>query len=1237
MNDSAYNSENYTSSYIDSIRPYVRYHNDFEELERIGRGGFGSVFKARNRLDECTYAIKKIILDDRETTTEIVKIVREVQALSRLHHNNVVRYHQAWIEYDQKVELSGSDEGFSDGDGFTEEFSDSFEDSLQGSKDCSDEDREDDVLLDEADCAFSRSYRTSGCTEDMDGLLDSGSSRGGSSIMRLQNTNRKTKKEDNNGNQANGAGNQHHHGRKKGIQDTHNVQASRDGGDAIIDSDEYDVIFELDEEWSKKKGESTEIVSRGWTDEKKCSNISSPISSGRQSLLSNTNNEELFAMELGDDENEERNDDVVAVDDDDVDDDDDDEGGGLFMKRHSEKRREHDEDVVEKVTKDYFWDDVEGDDGLITNIEKEKKNDKTGKGRDRDDPVGAQRHAHVSRSESALLNAMKNTQSEIMGTRSSPQIAVFEKSGSGSRNNLESNQTPTSSNSHLRTVPSTPTLTYRSLKSPAGRKPSVSGADISSGRVIAKSDENQRLQEKSQPIAAGSKGKEDGWLYGKNSPSVGGSRPSSSLHKALMLSESRSPQVTERKSESKNPPLGHNPATSTFLKEWDDEGLPEVKPECGSSRATSFLFQSPGLDDDVESVEISTMSNIGVSSPALPSTCGSLHEPSCLPINDSDPSLILGKSSLASIIDKTKPSSPLWDTPSSAKRIPPPSTVTAKSSAMRAIPRKCELCSVMYIPEGDGEDRGGHVNSRENLLAVPSRSRNGRRKESKTSSHCSECLKRVRQERDDVGLKSAPIAFLDVRRGRSGTVLQTTRCRGSTMHDMQSVQHVNSSFAVMKTGSSFQDAGKLAGQNRPAIGRQESNTLLSSDRPIGHGLQIPCSFSGAGVDPLYLSRSLPVGVGVGPSYNSGFDTDMCRYLYIQMEYCEKTLKDIITDHSLWKDHTDTEIWNMFEQICLGIQHIHDKKIIHRDLNPSNIFLDRQKCVKIGDFGLATILRKEATKQHVDGSISSVAEEGNSVNSSSLHGGFSWRDKDLIPQLSTDIGTALYCAPEILREDKGIDMRGGKRDDEQIDASESATSTKKRSGKKKRQKDYNEKVDLYSLGIILFEMWYPVNTEMERYEVIQQLKRDYAFPRDFCKRCKPQNIAVTKSIILSLIQYDPCERPRDSDLIASVSALSSQSPCANGVGSPCSNEDGTISPLANGVANNIAVSNMNYLTFIEKLTKENNALRKNLEDSNEEVARLKRYLKNSRKKIAYLERKQEEAKKKRREAKKLSRK
>lgn len=52
---------------------------------------------------------------------------------------------------------------------------------------------------------------------------------------------------------------------------------------------------------------------------------------------------------------------------------------------------------------------------------------------------------------------------------------------------------------------------------------------------------------------------------------------------------------------------------------------------------------------------------------------------------------------------------------------------------------------------------------------------------------------------------------------------------------------------------------------------------------------------------------------------------------------------------------ESHILDWFTQICLAIKHIHDKKILHRDLKSQNIFLSDNGLIKLGDFGIAKCL------------------------------------------------------------------------------------------------------------------------------------------------------------------------------------------------------------------------------------------------------------------------------------------
>lgn len=53
---------------------------------------------------------------------------------------------------------------------------------------------------------------------------------------------------------------------------------------------------------------------------------------------------------------------------------------------------------------------------------------------------------------------------------------------------------------------------------------------------------------------------------------------------------------------------------------------------------------------------------------------------------------------------------------------------------------------------------------------------------------------------------------------------------------------------------------------------------------------------------------------------------------------------------------ENQVLHLFVQISLAIKHTHDRKILHRDLKTQNIFLTSSGIVKLGDFGIARVLR-----------------------------------------------------------------------------------------------------------------------------------------------------------------------------------------------------------------------------------------------------------------------------------------
>lgn len=203
----------------------------------------------------------------------------------------------------------------------------------------------------------------------------------------------------------------------------------------------------------------------------------------------------------------------------------------------------------------------------------------------------------------------------------------------------------------------------------------------------------------------------------------------------------------------------------------------------------------------------------------------------------------------------------------------------------------------------------------------------------------------------------------------------------------------------------------------------------------------------------------------GSRYQRPFKT----ILYISMEYCEKrTLRDLIK-RDLYKDKE--EVWRLFRQILEGLAHIHGLNVVHRDLKPENVFIDAASNVRIGDFGLAT------TGQH------SVHDKASTTPMQHLHN-----------DMTRSIGTAFYVAPEVRSSFGGT---------------------------------YTSKVDMYSLGIIFFEMCYRPIVGMERAQVLESLRRkEPLLPTDFDVKSEP----VQANIILSLLNHSPKERPSSSELL-----------------------------------------------------------------------------------------------------------
>ena len=160
-----------------------------------------------------------------------------------------------------------------------------------------------------------------------------------------------------------------------------------------------------------------------------------------------------------------------------------------------------------------------------------------------------------------------------------------------------------------------------------------------------------------------------------------------------------------------------------------------------------------------------------------------------------------------------------------------------------------------------------------------------------------------------------------------------------------------------------------------------------------------------------------------------------RYiLYIQMQFCsQKTLADFLSNEEARKGPSGSSIGNidipyalsLFLQTCQGVKHVHSQGLIHRDLKPNNIFIDDTGAVKVGDFGLSRE-SSDNSESGIEGEPAVLARSSNLGSNADITAG---------------VGTRSYASPE--------QMKGGS--------------------------DYDSSTDIYSLGIILFELCYPMYT------------------------------------------------------------------------------------------------------------------------------------------------------------------
>lgn len=128
-----------------------------------------------------------------------------------------------------------------------------------------------------------------------------------------------------------------------------------------------------------------------------------------------------------------------------------------------------------------------------------------------------------------------------------------------------------------------------------------------------------------------------------------------------------------------------------------------------------------------------------------------------------------------------------------------------------------------------------------------------------------------------------------------------------------------------------------------------------------------------------LKEKLESEIAIHQSLNSPHVVKMYRsfrdneFLYMVLEYCKNGGLDALLKRH--KSFSEQQVRVFTWQILDALEYLHEvKQVVHRDLKLGNLFIDGNNSIKLGDFGLAAVIKEGQKKRTICGTPNYIAPE-----------------------------------------------------------------------------------------------------------------------------------------------------------------------------------------------------------------------------------------------------------------------